>query len=146
MLAFISRVCCVFWLWLSLTACQTTSAAPPLEFAPDGEIVKTAIAYQLQLSQTRLSQQLQATPPGLAIDGIKVNQIEPIEVGGLAAYHLRGRYDVTLTLPRQTVTQKHNPFDLYLQRQSEGKSWRLLQRQVKADQTEQWTSDLIEVS
>jgi hypothetical protein len=53
---------------------------------------------------------------------------------------------VTLTLPRQTVTQKKNAFEIYLQRQSEGKTWRLLQREVKDGQAgeAQWSSYLIE--
>jgi hypothetical protein len=65
-------------------------------------------------------------------------------ISELPAYHLTGFYNVTLTLPRQTVTQKRNAFEIYLQRQSEGKSWRLLQRQVNAEEKTQWSSYLIE--
>jgi hypothetical protein len=133
----LSLLCC---LWL--TACQATTA--PLEFAPDGEIVQKAIAWQLQQTQERLSQQLKTSPPQLAIDKIQVKLLEPIVVSELPAYHLRGFYNVTLRLPRQMVTQKRNPFEIYLQRQSEGKSWRLLQREVNSDEQIQWSSYLIE--
>ncbi len=126
---------------VGLTACQTPTA--PLEFAPDGEIVQKALTLALNQSQTRLSQQLKTAPPELAIDHINVKQLEPIVINDLPAYHLIGRYDVTLTLPRQTVTQKQNTFELYLQRQSEGKSWRLLQREANPQTASQWKSYLI---
>jgi len=137
-LSFILALWCCFW----LTACQATTA--PLEFAPDGDIVQKAIAWQLEQTQERLSQQLKTTPPQLAIDKIQVKLLEPIVISELPAYHLTGFYNVTLTLPRQTVTQKRNAFEIYLQRQSEGKSWRLLQRQVNAEEKTQWSSYLIE--
>jgi hypothetical protein len=137
-LSFILTLWCCFW----LTACQATTA--PLEFAPDGDIVQKAIAWQLEQTQERLSQQLKTSPPQLAIDKIQVKLLEPIVISELPAYHLTGFYNVTLTLPRQTVTQKRNAFEIYLQRQSEGKSWRLLQRQVNAEEKTQWSSYLIE--
>jgi len=142
----LSRIIC--WCGLALmlgglTACQPSPA--PLEFAPPGAVVEAAIAYQLQQSQNQLSQNLQTVPPQVAIDQVNVNTIEPIVINNLAAYHLRGKYDITLTLPRQTLHQKQNTFEIYLQRQQEGESWRLLQRQVQADASLQWFSDLIEV-
>ena len=126
---------------LGLTACQTPTA--PLEFAPDGEIVQKALILALNQTQTRLSQQLKTAPPVLVIDHVNVKELEPIVINDLPAYHLTGRYDVTLTLPRQTVTQKQNAFELYLQRQSEGKSWRLLQREANPQAASQWKSYLI---
>ncbi|WLT39780.1 hypothetical protein NON20_10405 [Synechocystis sp. B12] len=110
----------------SLNACQ--SAPPPLEFAPDGAVVQQAITFQLNRTQTALSQHLNAPTPDFEISKINVKNIEAIAVDNLPAYHLTGGYDLKLILPRQTVTQKQNPFDLYLQRQSEGKSWRLLKK------------------
>ncbi|WP_353673407.1 hypothetical protein [Synechocystis sp. LKSZ1] len=138
------RYCCLILCCCWLMACQSAPATVPLEFAPEGDIVQRALTYQLTQSQTRLSDQLQTSPPALAISNIQVKQIEPIVVADLPAYHLTGQYNVTLTLPRQTVTQKQNPFEIYLQRQSEGKSWRLLQREVSNDQGLQWKSYLIE--
>ncbi|MGL5034396.1 MAG: hypothetical protein ACRC6M_11415 [Microcystaceae cyanobacterium] len=135
---FLALICCFY-----LTACQATTSAP-LEFAPDGEVVQKAIALALNQTQTRLSQQLKTPAPQLELDNINVKKLEAIVVNELPAYHLTGFYDVKLTLPRQTVTQKKNSFEIYLQRQSEGKSWRLLKREAKpADQASQWSSYLI---
>jgi hypothetical protein len=138
------RVCLLLVLVVFLAACQATEA--PLEFAPDGKIVERAIALQLGRTQARLSEQLKATLPKLEIKQIQVKTLEPIVISELPAYHLQGTYNVTLTLPRQTVTQKKNEFEIYLQRQSEGKTWRLLQREVKDGQAgeTQWSSYLIE--
>jgi len=133
---FLAFTCC-FW----LTACQPKTA--PLEFAPDGEIVQKAIALALNQTQARLSEQLKTVAPQLELDNVNVKKLEPIVVNELPAYHLTGFYDVKLSLPRQTVTQKKNPFEIYLQRQSEGKSWRLLKREAKPDQASQWSSYLI---
>lgn len=137
------RVCLMVLLVFFLSACQGTTA--PLEFAPNGDIVQKAIALQLEHTQARLSEQLNATLPKLEIKQIQVKTLEPIVISDLPAYHLQGIYNVTLTLPRQKVTQKKNAFEIYLQRQSEGKTWRLLQREMKNEKEEetQWSSYLI---
>lgn len=127
---------------LLLTACSVSS--PPTEFAPDGETVQNAILLQLSQTEQRLSQQLNATHPQLEISQINVKQIEPVYVDDLAAYHLQGIYTLKLTLPRQKVTQKNNPFDIYLQRQIEGKTWRLLRREVLPGKKPEWKSYLVQ--
>ncbi|MCU0536194.1 MAG: hypothetical protein MUD14_20090 [Hydrococcus sp. Prado102] len=126
---------------LLLSACS--SIKPPIEFAPDGEIVQKAIALQLSQTQQRIGQQLNASRPEFKITQISVKKIEPIAVGNLAAYHLTGTYNLTLILPRQQVKQKNNHFDLYLQRQIEGKTWRLLKRNANSSQHNQWSSYII---
>lgn len=131
-------LCC-----LSLIACQQEK--PPIEFAPAGEVVRQAIIFQLDRTQTSLSQQLNATAPSFEVSQINVKDIEAIAVNNLPAYHLQGVYNLKLILPRQTVTQKRNPFDLYLQRQREGKSWRLLRREIDPrTEKEQWSSYLVD--
>ncbi len=128
---------------LLLSACST--AKPPTEFAPDGEIVKRAVLLQLEQTEKRLSQGLNFSQPALEIPQINVKQIEPILVAELPAYHLQGTYNLTLIFPRQKVTQKNNNFEIYLQRQIEGKTWRLLRREVNtASGKVQWESYLID--
>lgn len=136
---FVLGVCC-----LGLWACR--AEAPPIEFAPDGAIVQGAIAFQLEQTQAALSRQLNASSPQFKLSQITVQHIEPIVVNSLPAYHLNGVYNLTLYLPRQTVTQKQNPFDIYLQRQQEGKSWRLLKRDIdpRTDAV-QWSSYLVDL-
>ncbi|GFE69625.1 hypothetical protein [Chroococcus sp. FPU101] len=128
---------------LLLNACS--SPTPPKEFAPDGETVKKAIMLQLKQTEASLSEYLDASSPKLDISKINVKKLEPIFIAKLATYHLQGTYNLNLKLPRQKVTQQSNPFDVYIQRQIEGKTWRLLKRDLHNDDAQpQWTSYLIE--
>lgn len=127
---------------LTLTACQTGNA--PLEFAPDGQIVKEAIALQLGQRLNPLSEQLNAEKPDLDISNINVKNIDTVIISNLPSYHLTGTYNLKLMLPRRQVKQNQNKFDVYLQRQAEGKTWRLLSKDNKTSSGEvSWKSYLI---
>jgi hypothetical protein len=126
-----------------LASCSTPK--PPLEFAPEGEIIQKAIAMQITQTQQGIGQQLKASSPDAEVSQIVVKKIEPVVVGTLPTYHLKGTYNLTLALPRQKVTQKNNRFDLYLQRQIEGKTWRLLKRKFDVNtQENSWASYIIQ--
>jgi hypothetical protein len=125
-----------------LTAC--TSAKPPLEFAPDPKLIQKAIALQLSQTENRLSKQLNAINPEVEINQIRVKIIEPVFVEALPSYRLQGTYNLKLKLPRQEAKQTNNPFEIYLQRQIEGKTWRLLRQQINPAGEAQWSSYLIE--
>ncbi len=127
---------------LTLTACQT--ATVPLEFAPDGQIVKAAIALQLGQRLNPLSEQLNTEKPNLDISNINVKNIDTVTISNLPSYHLTGTYNLKLILPRQQVKQNQNKFDIYLQRQAEGKTWRLLSKDNQISSGEvSWKSYLI---
>jgi hypothetical protein len=111
---------------LLLVGCS--SLTPPRELAPGGEVIKKAIALSLVKTQSTLAEQLRTAAPEVKISSIKIEQLEPRYIAHLAAYHLQGTYNLKLQFGERTVNQKANPFDLYLQRQAEGKTWRLLQK------------------
>jgi hypothetical protein len=98
-----------------------------VSLAPSQEIIQRAIALQVQQTQEKLSEQLTAAVPEIKISQVKLKTLEGLYVGHLPTYHLHGRYTLELTLPNQDVKQSANDFDLYLQRQAEGKTWRWLQ-------------------
>ncbi len=112
-----------------LTACGTPR--------PDSDIVSKAIARQIAAQYAGLSEQLDTAVPELAISGIAVKLVETMKMGKLPTYHLQGTYNLQLDLPSQQV-QQQNPFDIYLQRQAEGKTWRLLRREEGEE--EKWLS------
>ncbi|MGK7930377.1 MAG: hypothetical protein AB4041_02935 [Microcystaceae cyanobacterium] len=129
---------------VGLTAC--TPSEPPVEFTPDGAIIQKAITLQLEQTERRLSQQLKVSPPTFDISKIEVKNNDPVFINELAAYHLTGTYRLILQLPHRKVTQKKNPFDIYLQRQAEGKTWRLLTKTLETPTSQpQWSSYLIQV-
>ncbi|WP_040656522.1 lipocalin/fatty-acid binding family protein [Rubidibacter lacunae] len=127
---------------LMLVACG--SGTPPLGFAPGKGLVRQAIALQLQLTGDRLARQLDAERPAAIVRRVRIRDMEPVYVASLPTYHVRGTFALKLDLPQQPVEQTNNDFDLYLQRQSEGKTWLLLSRQTADSENEaQWTSYLL---
>lgn len=120
------------------------AGTPPLGLAPNAALIEKAITLDLTQTEQQLSQQLSASAPEIEIEHVQVEQLEPLYVAELATFRVQGSYDLKLALPRQETVQKHNRFEVYLQRQKEGKTWRLLKRQVRSPDTEPlWVSYLI---
>lgn len=92
---------------------------------PDRGVVERAIAIQINPAQIHLSQRLLQSQPRLDITKVKIRQGEIIVVENLPTYHLRGSYQVNLSLPKHRFRQ-NQPFDIYIQQQKQNKSWRLL--------------------
>ncbi|AFZ49569.1 hypothetical protein Dacsa_0821 [Dactylococcopsis salina PCC 8305] len=110
-----------------LTACGGNT--PPKGLAPGKDIVKHAIARQLTLIEDRLTAQLdRVSPTNFTIQNLNIKTLNPVYIADLATYQISGTYTLKLNLPRQEVTQEKNQFEIYLQRQAEGKTWRLLIR------------------
>ncbi len=85
---------------------------------PNKEIVENAITLQTRL----LQQQLQQISK-LELSHVNVTQKQPLSIDKLTGYRISGTYD--LKLHKQRLSQQKNPFEVYLQRQKEGKTWRL---------------------
>ncbi|MBD1901746.1 hypothetical protein NDI44_02595 [Trichocoleus sp. DQ-A3] len=113
--------------------------------APGGQLVQKAIALQVSQTQKQLSQQLFQQPSSFEIAQIRVTHEEPLLIQKLPAYHIQGTYNFTLQRPNHQVTQQQNHFDIYLQRQIEGKTWRLAIPQSTNTNTEPtWRTWLIQ--
>lgn len=107
---------------ITLSGCGTNT--PALGQAPSKQLVKKAVALQVSQTQQQLTQQLQSSPPKFTITKVALKQLEPLFLGGLPTYHFLGTYTIKLGLSEQETQQK-NDFDIYIQRQKEGKTWRL---------------------
>ncbi len=135
----------IYWLIiiiLLLNGCALRT--PPTELAPNGEIVKSAIALQLTQTEQTLAQQLNLAAPEINISNIRVQKLKPLFIAQLATYHLQGKYNLKLKLSHRQIAQKNNSFDIYLQRQAEGKTWRLLKKESKGEQGG-WSSYLVDL-
>lgn len=120
-----------------LTACGTST--PPLSLAPGNQLVQKAIALQVRQTQ----QQLSSLPPNFEVTQLRITQLEALYIQKLPTYHIQGTYNLGLQLSNRQVTQK-NLFDVYLQRQVEGKTWRLAIPQSADDHPNQtWRTYLI---
>lgn len=103
-----------------LTGCTTAVLSPPKE------LVQKAIAFQLEQTQQQLSQQLDLEWKGFEINHLSIKQQQALTVQNLPTYHIQGTYDVMFKLPKRRLTQSKKPFEVYLQLQQEGKTWRML--------------------
>lgn len=119
-----------------LSACSTG-------ILPSNQVVQRGLALQLKQTQQQLSKQLNLDVKEFEIKRVKITQLSPLEIQNLPAYHVQGTYDITTQLARQ-VTQ-HNSFDIYLQRQKEGKTWRLALPKLTGDDNQPvWFTYLIQ--
>ncbi|MBV5260389.1 hypothetical protein FLX56_18410 [Synechococcus moorigangaii CMS01] len=124
------------WILFGLWGCAATAA--PREFAPDGTVIQGAIATKLQIHYQQLSQTLDASPPTLELKNIQVKKLDSFFLQRLPVYHLQGTYDVVLKFSSQRLETRHqNPFDIYLQRQPEGKTWRSLEKNSQGWRSQQ---------
>ncbi len=103
-----------------LTACTTSV------LAPTSRLVEKAIAFELEQTQQQLSQQLDLDFQGFEIHRLSITQEQPLTIQNLPTYRVRGTYELTFKLPKRRLTQPQKPFEVYLQLQKEGKTWRLL--------------------
>lgn len=124
-----------------LTACGTSG------IAPSSQVVQRGLALGLEQTEQQLSKQLGLDVKGFEIKRVEITQQEPLEIQNLPAYHVKGTYDLTMQLPKRRLSQQHNSFDIYLQRQKEGKTWRLaIQKAADNDTQPVWFSYLIDHS
>jgi hypothetical protein len=127
---------------IALTAGGTST--PSLGLAPSKQLVQKAIALQVSQTQQQITQQLQFSPPKFEITQVKLKQLEPLFINDLPTYHVWGTYNIKIKLPKQQVTQKNNPFNVYLQRQKEGKTWRLaIPEDISTNTPTNWRTYLI---
>jgi hypothetical protein len=121
-----------------LTACTT------IALSPTPELVQKAIALQLEQTQQQLNQQLDLNFQKFNIQRIYITQQQPLTIENLPAYRVQGNYDFTVKLPKRSFKQLEKPFEVYLQIQQEGKSWRLLiPEKNHQDPQSKWQSYLI---
>jgi hypothetical protein len=107
--------------------------------------VEKAIALQLEKTQQQLNQQLDLDFQGFKINHLSITQEKPLTIQNLITYQVRGTYDLTFKLPKRKLTQANKPFEVYLQLQKEGKTWRLLlPEQSRKDTEPVWHSYLIQ--
>ncbi len=110
-------------LTLLLTSCQINL------FIPDQQLIGRAIARQMQLTSSNLQENLLMqgkVNQAFIIDRVLIDNIETFDIIGGRSYHVMGAYHLQSDPPSQIKIRADHPFDLYIQRQIEGKTWRLL--------------------
>jgi hypothetical protein len=111
---------CLTGILILLTACSS------IALLPSYELLEKAITIQIQQTQKDLEQKLDLDWQKFDIGKISIDKQQALTIKNLPAYHVQGTYDLTVQLPNKQLTQPQKTFDIYLQIQKEGKSWRLL--------------------
>lgn len=119
-------------------------------FQPNRAIVQRALDLELNLTKTELREHLRQhnlalnKKPDYEINRVVILNEEPVVIQDLIAYHIRGTYNLTFKSPDGRITDRGNPFDIYLQLQKEAKSWRLA-KQKSSGKNDQpvWATYLI---
>lgn len=123
---------------LLLTACNNTS------IGPSADLVQKAITFNLEHTQKQLSEKLSLDTRGFNINHLHIDRKKLFKLENLPTYKLTGTYDLIFKLPERQIIQNQKSFDVYLQLQKEGKTWRLLVPEVEENHTEaSWYSYLI---
>ncbi|MBF2016585.1 MAG: hypothetical protein IGS23_15570 [Rivularia sp. T60_A2020_040] len=120
-----------------LTACSFGTPSP------NKQLIKKAIALSMQETQQQLSEKLNLDFGEFEINHLSIKQRKLMTVEGLPAFRIQGNYDLNLKLPKRTLAQPQKPFDVYLQLQKEGKTWRLLLPPRSNENTSIWHSYLL---
>lgn len=133
------------WRVLAILLTVLLVACSPLAVAPSNQLVQQALALELTQTQQELHQQLRLDHPEdqPEISRLVIQEMTPLVIQGLQSFHVRGTYNLTVHLSDRRVTQSQNPFDLYLQRQPEGKTWRLAHYVPEGEDGPTWLTQLI---
>ena len=119
-------------LLLPLSACAVRSQPPR-------GVLLSALALQIQLTQSAIAQALELdTPAGSApqVSRVRVAQQQPVTIGEANGLRLAGQFDWRLSGDPIRVD---SPFELYLQRGERGQSWRLARPSGSPDgSTQAW--------
>jgi hypothetical protein len=111
---------------------------------PTSELVQKAITIQLAQTQQQLNQKLDLDFRGFEIQQLLIAQEKFIKIQKLPTYRIQGTYNLVFKLPKRRLTQQQKSFEVYLQLQHEGKTWRLLLPEKRGeDATTIWRSYLI---
>ncbi|OLP16873.1 hypothetical protein BST81_19465 [Leptolyngbya sp. 'hensonii'] len=100
-----------------MTACSTIGG-------PSRQLVKQALVLHLTQIQQEISQQLRMPPASFEINQVRVNRQQSLQIEDLPAFHIQGTYNLSMDRHEGSLSQQQNPFELYLQRQRDGKTWR----------------------
>ncbi len=107
---------------------------------PAASVVQSALALQIQLTQSAIAEALKLKTPGAPeVSHVRVASTDSVRIGDGRGVHLKGDFDWRLAGDPVRVD---SPFDIYLQRGERGQSWRLARPQGSEPGTGQvWITD-----
>lgn len=119
----------VVLLSLLLTACQGQ---------PDRGVVRAGLQVQLEQTQQDLSRQLRLEPPRVKVSRVRVAAVAPLTIGDRPAFRVEGDYDWRQEGAEATPSNTHVPYEIYLQRQVQARTWRLARPAGEREGQQSW--------
>ncbi|WP_126147371.1 hypothetical protein [Synechococcus elongatus] len=110
--------------WLALVLVLVLSACTAFGL-PDRAVIRAGLTLQLQQTETQLSDQLRLATPIIRVQKLKIRDRKPLDIGGRPAFQVLGQATWQLQQSGQKQQIKAQPFELYLQRQPQARTWRL---------------------
>lgn len=132
----------IIYILIAVLCVSCNLEKPPLEFAPNPSIIEKALTFKLEHQQDSLSRQLRQKKPEFTLTQINVTKIEPTILFNLPTYHLEGTYKIILEKNTYKKRLINNTFNLDLQRQARGKTWKILMKS-KEKKSGEYSSYLI---
>jgi len=135
----IGRVLAAIALVVLLSGCGAVGPGPGYQ------LVEKAVALELGQTQQEIHRQL-SRDNGRSVSvqinhlSIKIKTEMPLEIEGLQGFLISGTCDYTLKLGDRQIRERQIPFQTYLQRQSEGKTWRFARQTLSEDGKPIWVT------
>ncbi|MGB6168850.1 MAG: hypothetical protein WBF52_14790, partial [Geitlerinemataceae cyanobacterium] len=133
----LGKLCGIAILVILLTGCRFVTSTP------NESLVRQAIDLQLSQTQQELTQKLKLDrSPTWKIEKLQIDDRQLLSIEDLPTFRLSGTYDLRLQLSAGPIARHNQPFEVYLQLQPEGKTWRLA-RPLNTGTQPIWKTDLL---
>lgn len=105
----------------------TLSGCSSVGITPTPTLVQQALTIQIKAIHQELNLQSDFAnyPQSFKITRVAIAHLEPIMINDLQGFKVRGTYDLRVRFRHRSLTERQNQFLIYLQRQAQGKIWRL---------------------
>ncbi len=119
----------VVLLSLLLTACMGQ---------PGRDVVRAGLQVQLEQTQQELGRQLRLEPPRVKVTRVRVAAVSPLTIGDRPSFRVEGDYDWRQGRAEQATLSAQVPFEIYLQRQVQARTWRLARPAGETEGQQRW--------
>ncbi|BAI88357.1 hypothetical protein NIES39_A05190 [Arthrospira platensis NIES-39] len=111
----------------------------PLGITPTPTLVQQGLTIQIQEihRQLKLQSDFASSPQSFKITRVNISNMEPIMINNLPGFKVEGTYNLSVKFSDRWWREQHNRFQIYLQRQAQGKIWRLARLEK---QTNRWST------
>ncbi|RAQ45312.1 hypothetical protein B9S53_07800 [Arthrospira sp. O9.13F] len=111
----------------------------PVGITPTPTLVQQALTIQIKEihQQLKLQSDFARSPQSFKITRVAISNMEPIMINNLQGFKVEGTYNLSVKFSDRWWREQQNRFQIYLQRQAQGRIWRLARLE---NQTNRWST------